>query len=148
MSGGAITQKQYKSLRELPEIKELDAQIADLKRAQQAEIKALPEYAQIKETDTAYIQRLDKIKKELGAKTMTIESLEQIDPEFAQAYKKLLAAQKEDGSNFLLNPEHHNEILVSNPKITALYTDDINNIPEEYLRKAQEEGLPIVIIKA
>ena len=43
--------------------------------------------------------------------------------------------------------ENGNEVLVSNPKITALYTDDIDNVPVEYLIKAQEENLPIVIIK-
>lgn len=41
--------------------------------------------------------------------------------------------------------KHHNEVLVSNPKITGIFTDDINNIPEEYLIKAQEENLPIVV---
>ena len=41
----------------------------------------------------------------------------------------------------------HNEALVSNPKITGIFTDNIEKILEEYLVKAQEENLPIVIFE-
>ena len=40
-----------------------------------------------------------------------------------------------------------NEFLVNNPKIAAIFTNDIDKLPEEYLIKAHEENLPIVIIK-
>lgn len=43
--------------------------------------------------------------------------------------------------------DYWNEVLVGNPTISAIYTKDINNIPEEYLLKAQEENLPIILIK-
>ncbi|MBD9223857.1 hypothetical protein EGQ24_08170, partial [bacterium] len=45
----------------------------------------------------------------------------------------------------LLRSSWHNEALVSNPKITGIFTDNIEKLPEEYLVKAQEENLPIVI---
>ena len=148
MGKGSITQAQYQQLKELPEMKQVEDEILQLRRTQNAEIEALPESQQMKEIDKAYIERMDNIKKQLGTKTMTVENLEQIDPEFAKAYKALLEAGYNEDGNFLMNGFSHNEVLVSNPKITALYTDDINTIPEEYLRKAMEEKIPIVIIKA
>ena len=145
MGKGSITQTQYQQLKELPEMKQIEDEILQLRRTQNAEIEALPEFQQMKDIDKAYIERMDNIKKQLGSKTMTIENLEQIDPEFAKAYKALLDAEAKIGYNetgtFLMNEHSHNEVLVSNPKITALYTDDINTIPEEYLRKAMEEKI-------
>lgn len=92
--------------------------------------------------DLQYIQRLEKIKTQLGNKPFTIQNIETIDPEFAQAYKTFLYSDKS-----ILVDSYHNEVLVSNPKITAIFTSDIDNIPEEYLIKAQEEDLPIIVFK-
>lgn len=99
-----------------------------------------------KSIDTDYVSRLDNIKQKLGNKTMTIEDLEQIDPEFAKTYNEFFSEDINQGYNkALLNKFHHNEVLVFNPKINAIFTDNISNIPEEYLIKAQEENLPIII---
>lgn len=144
--GKPISQSQYQELKKLPEIQEIENEVLNLKRLQQQEIESIAEYSKLQQIDNSYIEKLDKIKKQLGTETMTIENLEKIDPDFAKAYKQLLEAGENDGAYLLYGP-HHNEVLVSNPKISALYTDDINNIPEEYLKKAQEENLPIVIIK-
>lgn len=92
--------------------------------------------------DLQYIQRLENIKTQLGNKPFTIQNIETIDPEFAQAYKTFLNSDKS-----ILVDSYHNEVLVSNPKITAIFTSDIDNIPEEYLIKAQEEDLPIIVFK-
>lgn len=92
--------------------------------------------------DLQYIQRLENIKTQLGNKPFTIQNIEPIDPEFAQAYKTFLNSDKS-----ILVDSYHNELLVSNPKITAIFTSDIDNIPEEYLIKAQEEDLPIIVFK-
>lgn len=92
--------------------------------------------------DLQYIQRLENIKTQLGNKPFTIQNIETIDLEFAQAYRTFLVAD-----NSILVDSYHNEVLVSNPKITAIFTSDINNIPEEYLIKAQEEDLPIIVFK-
>ena len=79
---------------------------------------------------------------------MTLENIEEIDPEFTKAYRKFLKrnGSEHTGEASLLRSGWHNEVLVSNPKISAIFTDDIDKIPEEYLIKAQEENLPIVII--
>lgn len=92
--------------------------------------------------DLQYIQRLENIKTQLGNKPFTIQNIETIDPEFAQAYKTFLNSDKS-----ILVDSYHNELLVSNPKITASFTSDIDKIPEEYLIKAQEEDLPIIVFK-
>ena len=52
-----------------------------------------------------------------------------------------------NSDNSILVNSYHNEVLVSNPKITAIFTSDIDKIPEEYLIKAQEEDLPIIVFK-
>lgn len=99
--------------------------------------------------DDDYIRRLDNIKQQLGNKIMTFENLELIDPEFASAYKEFFnfdEVRRQNYDEFLLNSFHHNEVIVSNPNISAIFTDALHNIPEEYLIKAQEENLPIVII--
>lgn len=96
----------------------------------------------LSKADLQYIKRLENIKKQLGNKPFTIQNIKTIDPEFAQAYKTFL-----DSEISILVDSYHNEVLVSNPKITAIFTSDIENIPEEYLLKAQKEDLPIVIFK-
>lgn len=95
-----------------------------------------------------YVKRLDEIKAKLGNRTMTLENIEEIDPEFAKAYREFLQRNDSEhtGKASLLRSYWHNEVLVSNPKISAIFTDNINQLPEEYLIKAQEENLPIVII--
>jgi len=99
--------------------------------------------------DADYVKRLDRIKQELDGRTMTMENLEEIDPEFAAAYREFFFGEERElkSDKRLLNNVHHNEVLVSNPRISAIYTDSLENIPEEYLQKAQEENLPIVVIK-
>ena len=102
------------------------------------------------ETDKKYIARLENIKQQLGTDTMTLTRLQEIDPEFANAYKEFLSRDNENSDNghYLMRQGNwHNEILVSNPKITAIFTDNIDNLPVEYLQKAQEENLPIVLVK-
>ena len=104
--------------------------------------------SKLKGVDDKYIARLDNIKAKLGSKPLTLENLRQIDPEFADAYVRAINS-KGWGIFYkkLLKEFEHNEVLVSNPKISAIFTDNIDNIPEEYLIKAQEENLPIVVIK-
>ena len=100
--------------------------------------------------DNKYIARLDNVKVMLGNKPMTLDNIRTIDTELADVYKAFLdkdGANKveHDNSASLLRSSWHNEALVSNPKITGIFTDNIEKIPEEYLKKAQEENLPIVI---
>lgn len=103
---------------------------------------------QDKNTDIDYIKRLEHIKQELGDKNLSVALLKEIDPEFAKAYETILT----DGYDGILASKpiggiHHNEVLISNPSISAIATDDINKLPIEYLQKAQEENLPVVVFK-
>jgi uncharacterized protein (UPF0216 family) len=100
-------------------------------------------YFNSKETDSEYIKRVDNIKKHLGNKPMSLKELKKIDPEFAEAYMKMFS--KEYGRIF--SDRGQNEALVTNPEITGIITDDFDNLPAEYLEKAQRENLPIVVIK-
>ena len=98
-----------------------------------------------------YAKRLDNIKAKLGNKPMTLENLSEIDLDFANAYKEFLSRDNTGDkriSDALLRSDKWNEVLVSNPKISAIFTRDLDNIPEEYLKKAQEEGLPIIVLPA
>ena len=145
-----ITNAQYQKLKFNPEFVKLEQDMIDLNKQQRMEIENIPEYNKLKDMDNKYIARLDNVKAKLGDKPMTLENIRTIDSELADVYKTMLA-KDQLGDNFnlndrnLLNSKHHNEVLVSNPKITGIFTDDINNIPEEYLIKAQEENLPIVV---
>lgn len=81
---------------------------------------------------------------------MALDNIRTIDAELANAYKAFLdknGANKVENYNSvsLLRSSWHNEALVSNPKITGIFSDNIEQLPEEYLIKAQEENLPIVI---
>ena len=148
-----ITYAQYLELKHNQEFIELEKRVSALEkqiRTQQAqEIQNIPGYTDIKEMDELYIKRLDEVKAKLGNRTMTLENIEEIDPEFAKAYREFLKRNgtEHTGEASLLRSNWHNEVLVSNPKISAIFTDDLDNIPEEYLIKAQEENLPIVVIK-
>ena len=94
--------------------------------------------------DDLYTRRLENIKEKLGNEPMTFDSIMEIDPEFANAYRYFLEPSNQSS---LMNQNRHNEVLVSNPQIIAIFTDNINNLPEEYLIKSQAENLPIVVVK-
>ena len=100
-------------------------------------------------SDDEYIKRLDSLKEKLGSETLSMDRLMELDPEMGNAYKEFLSrnASNFNDAHSLLSPNRCNEVLVSNPKITAIYTKDLDNIPEEYLIKAENEGLPIVVLE-
>ena len=97
----------------------------------------LKEYMGI--TDEEYINKLDNIKSKLGKETLTMEKLKSIDLDLYNAYEKLFK------SNELLNQQNHNEALVSSPQISAIFTNNIDELPEEYLVMAEEQNLPVVV---
>ena len=102
-------------------------------------------------SDDEYIKRLDYIKEKAQGQTLTLDLIQQIDPDFADAYQQFLSRHNDYGETdktALLRNNHWNEVLVSNPTITAIYTKkDVSSIPKEYLKKAQEENLPIVVLQ-
>ena len=144
-----ITLEQFKTLKQDERFIEIENQIKLLKKQQADEIQSIPKYADLEKMDRLYADRLDEVKLKLGNRTMSLENIEKIDPEFAKAYREFLQrnGSEHTGEASLLRSGWHNEVLVSNPKISAIFTDNIENIPEEYLIKAQEEDLPIVIIR-
>ena len=145
-----ITNAQYRELKSNVDFVNIEKQMKDLKNQELAEIENIPEYKELKEMDNKYIARLDNVKSKLGDKPMTLDNIRAIDVELADAYKTFLdkdGANKveHDNSASLLRSSWHNEALVSNPQITGIFSDNIEQLPEEYLIKAQEENLPIVI---
>ena len=144
------TNAQYKELKSNTTFVNIEKLMKALRNQELAEIENIPEYKELKDMDNKYIARLDNVKAKLGNKPMTLDNIRAIDVELADAYKAFLdkdGANKTENDNSvsLLRSSWHNEALVSNPKITGIFTDNINKIPEEYLEKAQEEHLPIVI---
>lgn len=144
-----ITNAQYRELKSNVDFVNIEKQMKDLRNQELAEIENIPAYKEL-DMDNKYIARLDNIKAKLGDKPMTLDNIRVIDIELADAYKAFLAKDgankdEQDNSASLLRSSWHNEALVSNPKITGIFTDNIEKIPEEYLEKAQEEHLPIVI---
>jgi len=104
----------------------------------------------LKINDSEYIARLDNIKAKLDSKAGSLEEIEKIDKEFAEAYREFLKIDNsgDDRNNIgLLRNDYWNEILVSNPQVTAYYTKDFNNLPDEYLELAEKNNIPIVILK-
>ena len=145
-----ITNAQYRELKSNVDFVNIEKQMKDLRNQELAEIENIPAYKELKDMDNKYIARLDNVKAKLGNKPMTLDNIRAIDTELADAYKAFLdkdGANKveHDNSASLLRSSWHNEALVSNPKITGIFTDNIEKLPEEYLIKAQEENLPIVI---
>ena len=105
--------------------------------------------SEIKRINDNYVARMDRVKSHISSNQINIEEIGSIDPELADAYEQFLARDNTGhkfGKEALMRNDYWNEVLVGNPTISAIYTKDINNIPEEYLIKAQEENLPIVII--
>ena len=102
-------------------------------------------------SDEEYIKRVDRVKKLSKGKTLTVDLIEQIDEKLGKAYKEFLSRDNTGGvrnKDALLRGDGWNEVLVSNPEVKAIYTKDLDNIPEEYLKKAQEEDLPIIVLPA
>lgn len=50
------------------------------------------------------------------------------------------------GTDALLRNDYWNEVLISNPTISAIYTKNLEKLPKEYLKMAQEQNIPIVIL--
>lgn len=87
----------------------------------------------LKLTDIAYSHLVDHL-----SHTYSTKDLAENTPDILS---KLIKIAK---TNFL-NWETYNEFLVSNPSIQGIFVNNIETCPEEYLKFAQDENLPIVI---
>lgn len=95
-------------------------------------------------TEDEYIKRLDNLKQKANGAPLTLEKIKELDPEFGRAYETFLKKSGEEG---FLRDSHHNEVLVTNPRVKGIFTKDINELPEELIKYAQENNIPIVIIQ-
>ncbi len=105
--------------------------------------------SEIQKINEDYVARIEKVKAQISSDQINLEEIRSIDPELADAYEQFLARDNTGhkfGKEALMRNDYWNEVLVSNPIISAIYTKDINNLPAEYLEKAQKEGIPIVVI--
>ena len=119
-----------------PEAAEIQTQIAKIE-------------SELQRINEDYVTRIDKVKKQISSDQINLEEIRNIDPELADAYEKFLARDNTGhkfGKEALMRNDYWNEVLVSNPKISAIYTKNIDKLPIEYLEKAQKEGIPIVVI--
>ena len=118
-------------------------------------------------SDDVYIQKWDNIYKQLGDKTLTIENLEKIDMDMANAYKTFLSrsnsAQDFNDNCILRNRKGKdysqqvwNEFLIGNPTISGIYMDtpniksykpQIGSDFETWIKFAEENNLPIVLLE-
>ena len=103
-------------------------------------------------SDDEYIKRLDNIKIKLNGQKMNLENLNDIDPEFAQAYRTFLArdAHGNDGMyNNLMTSEQWNEVDVTRPKIIGILLNKEKDLDSEYVTEyiayANEHGLPVIV---
>ena len=109
-------------------------------------------FGQLVEDSIWYDSIVDKIKKDLGTDFLTSKRLQEIDSRFAKAYEEFFSRNASDNSEenrkiLLRDDTYHNEVLISNPTIAGIFTADLANLPDEYLEKAEEERLPIVIFE-
>ena len=103
-------------------------------------------------SDDEYIKRLNNIKTKLNGKKMNLENLNDIDPEFAKAYRTFLArdAHGDDGmySN-LMTSYKWNEVDVTRPKIIGILLNKEKDLDSEYVTEyiayANEHGLPVIV---
>ena len=104
----------------------------------------------LKLNDDEYIKRLDNIKNKLGDEIMSLEALEKIDTEFANAYKLFLSRRINKDSDFnhaiLRNDYEWNEFLISEARIKDIYTTNLRTLDEEYLKMASDPNNDFVII--
>ena len=97
-----------------------------------------------------YIKRLDNIKSRLRGEPFTPDNIRPIDREFADAYEEFFSRVNHDGTrgkDALLSDGEWNEVIFSNPKIAGIYTTDLSKISENMLIFAEDNNIPIVVLK-
>ncbi len=100
---------------------------------------------EIKKIDDDYVARQDKIKEECQTPQIGIADIRRIDPVMAKAYEDFLSITNKDyNTDGLMRKDYWNEVLVNGMVVGGEYTADIDNMPEEYLIKAENEGSVII----
>lgn len=101
-------------------------------------------------SDEEYIKRIDKIKNTLGDEILSLEKLKVIDSEMADAYEQFLKRRIGKDADFksaILRDDYEwNEYLLSEAKISDIYTTHLDLLSEEYLKMAADPNNDYVII--
>ena len=102
--------------------------------------------------DIMYAQKIDNLIKKANGKPIDIDFIRQNDTELGKAYDNVLSYINTEhrGDDGLMRTEYHNEVLASNLTLQGLYVTDEKHLMEltdDYLRKAETDNLPVVIIK-
>ncbi len=108
--------------------------------------------AQMLATDEIYIQKLDALIKKADGKPIDIEFIRQNDPELGRAYDNVLSYINVEhrGDDGLMRTEYHNEVLGSKTTPVGIFVINekaLFELTDDYLKKAEEDNMPIVILK-
>ena len=107
---------------------------------------------QMEKIDNIYANRLDALVKKANGKVIDFQFIRENDPVLANAYEKVLSYINTEhrGNDGLMRTEYHNEVLASNLKpvgITVKSEKALYELTDDYLKKAEDENWPIVILK-
>ena len=102
-------------------------------------------------SNNEYIKRIDNLKEKLGDRTCSLELMENIDPELANAYKTFLSRKNighKVGDKALMNNSHveWNECLVSHGKRIGFATPNLSRLDEAELQQVVDDNLVIVVL--
>lgn len=103
----------------------------------------------IQKIDDEYSDKISNIKNQISSKQINLDEIRSVDPKLADAYDEFLSkdnTKHKMGKDALLRNDYWNEVLISNPTISAIYTKNLDKLPKEYLQMAQEQDIPIVIL--
>ena len=108
--------------------------------------------AQMKNIDKIYAQKIDALIKKADGKTIDIQFIRENDPELGAAYDRVLSYINTEhrGDAGLMRTEYHNEVLASNTEPVGIFVTSektLFELTDDYLRKAEEDHLPVVILK-
>lgn len=129
---------------------ELEEMIREGNKEVNEELNAIK--VQMRDIDDKYSSKLDALIKKANGKTIDIQFIRENDAELGQAYDKVLSYINEEhrGNDGLMRTEYHNEVLASNTEPVGIFvTNDktLFELTDDYLKKAEEDNLPIVVLK-
>lgn len=107
---------------------------------------------QMRPIDKIYRMRIENLINKANGEVIDLEFIRNNDPELGTIYDKILNTINVEhrGNDGIMRTEYHNEVLGSNTKPVGLFVrgdKELFNLTDDYLKKAEEDVLPIVIYK-
>lgn len=107
---------------------------------------------QMRPIDKIYRMRIENLINKANGEVIDLEFIRKNDPELGTIYDKILNTINVEhrGNDGIMRTEYHNEVLGSNTKPVGLFVrgdKELFNLTDDYLKKAEEDVLPIVIYK-